>query len=547
MRSRPLKLIICLFLVVLTLAGYWQVTSHDFVTFDDNIYVTENYNAQAGLTREGLIWAFTTFCGANWHPLTWVSHMLDCQLFWLRPGMHHLTSLLFHVANGLLLFLLFLRMTGSLWRSAFVAALFAIHPLHVESVAWVAERKDVLSTLFWMLTMWAYVRYAERPGAMRYLLVVLFFALGLMAKPMVVTLPFVLLLMDYWPLGRLQIRRWKDKADPGPPKSTVPRILLEKVPLLALSGILSVTTFIAQGEAVAPLEGLPLGVRIANALVSCVTYIGRMFWPHDLAVLYPHPGTVALWQASLSGLLLLSLSLLFIRAMQRHPYFIIGWLWYLGTLVPVIGLVQVGRQAMADRYTYIPLIGLFIILAWGAAELTQKLRHRRIVLAALAGFALTLCMISTWFQVRHWKDSFSLFSHAVDVTVDNYVAHHSLGIAWEEKKRYDRAIHHYSEALRIKPDFAKAHNTLGGVLLLQGDLESAIRHYSKALQIEPDNAKTHYNLGVVSERQGDLKSAIRHYSDALRISPDFAEAAYSLKVLLMRRGKPGKAHKQTGL
>jgi len=468
--------------------------------------------------------------------MTWLSHMLDCELFGLNPGMHHLTNLLFHMANSILLFLILRRMTGAIWQSAFVAALFALHPLHVESVAWVAERKDVLSTLFWMLTMWVYVLYAERPGLNRYLIMILlFFILGLMSKPMLVTLPFVLLLMDYWPLGRLKPWWCRQKTELNSHKSTFLRLILEKVPLFALSAILSVVTFIAQGGAMKSLAKLNFGVRIANALVSYITYIGKAFWPQDLAVLYPHPGAMAIWQPVGSGLLLLCLSLISIRTIRVFPYFAVGWLWYLGTLVPVIGLVQVGTHAMADRYTYIPLIGLFIMVAWGVPDLLRKWSYRRIVLALSAGLVVSILMMCTWLQVRHWKNTVSLFSHTTNVTVHNYIAHNGLGAGLEEQWQYDKAIYHYSEALRIKPDFAMAHNNLGGALYLKGDLKSAIRHYSEALRIEPYNAKAHYNLGLALERQGRMKSAIGHYSEALRIKPDFLPAQSSLRVALLRQ------------
>jgi tetratricopeptide (TPR) repeat protein len=463
--------------------------------------------------------------------------MLDCELFWLNAGMHHLINLLFHIANGILLFMVLRRMTGAIWPSGFVAALFALHPLHVESVAWVPERKDVLSTFFWMLTMLAYVLYTEQPGVYRYFLVVILFFLGFMSKAMLVTLPFVLLLMDYWPLGRLQLWVRGKETELGDYKSTILPLILEKVPLLALSAILSIVTFIAQGKAVASLDKLPLGHRVANALISYVAYIGKMFWPQDLAVFYPNPGTVVTWQSAGCGLLLLGLTLLFIRVMRNCPYLAVGWLWYIGTLVPVIGLVQVGSQAMADRYTYIPLIGLFIMIAWGVPDVLSKWRYKRVVVAGLSGLVLSILMVCTWLQVRHWKNSVALFSHAVNVTDDNYKMHINLGLAWDEKRAYDKGLFHYSESLRINPGQPGVYINLGRVLSLQGDVESAIRNYSEALRIEPDNAIAHYNLGIALESQNDMQSAIKHYSEAVRIRPDFAEANQSLKLALLRQKK----------
>jgi hypothetical protein len=389
------SLCIYLTLALATLAVFWQVLGHDFVNYDDPDYVYRNPNVQSGITLSSIKWAFTTGHAANWHPLTWLSHMLDWQLFGDNPGWHHLTNLFLHIANTLLLFAVLKRMTNALWRSAFVAAAFALHPLHVESVAWVAERKDVLSTLFWMLTIAAYLRYLERPGTGRYLLTLLIFALGLMAKPMLVTLPFVLLLLDYWPLGRFQFGQIVKSVGQQSRKSLNAfshwklsrHLLLEKVPLFALSAISSIVTFLVQrtAGAVTSVETLPLKLRIANTFVSYLTYIQKMVWPSRLAMFYPYPDkTDLIWQTVVFALLLLIISLGVIWLMRRRRYLLTGWLWYLGTLVPVIGLVQVGDQALADRYTYVPLTGLFIIIAWGVPDLIAKWRFRKHALAASA-------------------------------------------------------------------------------------------------------------------------------------------------------------------
>jgi Flp pilus assembly protein TadD len=618
-----LKIFICLFLIGATLAVFWPLKNNEFVNLDDGMYVTENLHVQAGLTLKGLSWAFTTTRAGNWHPLTWLSHMLDCQLYGLKPAGHHLTSLLLHIVNTLLLFLVLKRMTGALWGSSFVAALFALHPLHVESVAWVAERKDVLSTFFWMLTMWTYVRYAERPRLNRYLLVLLSFALGLMSKPMLVTLPFVLLLLDYWPLGRFQFgkssdppnsptHKWSPTGKPVVPSSRlvganipyqktnsstgkplvflVPgskkpqdqrsfalRLVLGKVPFFALAGVSSFLTFFAQqrGGAVGSLEAFPLESRMANALVSYVSYIGKMIWPHHLAVLYPYQDILPMWQVTGAGLLLVGLSALVILAARRRPYLVVGWLWYLGTLVPVIGLVQVGIQAMADRYTYVPLISLFIMMAMGVPDILAGWRHRRIVMAISAGLLLSIFMIVTWSQVRHWQNDFTLFGHTVEVTSNNslihnnlgvvlarqgktqeaighytealridphYVdAHYNLGLALVRKGKTQEAIAHYTEALRIKPDFAEAHNNLGAALAQQGRVQEAIAHFAEALRLRPDDAEVYSNLGNILSEQGRIEEAITHYAEALRIKPDYAEAHFSLGLTYLMIGNRDSA------
>src|SRR5208282_984042 len=411
MPHRRWKIIACLFLVVATLAAYGDLRNHQFINYDDDRYVTDNPPVQNGLTLKGVSWAFTTLHGDLWIPLTWLSFMVDSQLFGLHPGGFLLTNLLFHIANALLLFLWLLYLTRTLGCSFLVAALFALHPLHVESVAWATERKDVLSTFFWLLTMWAYVWYAERPRLGRYLLILVCFSLGLMAKPMLVTLPFVLLLLDYWPLGRLPLKGpGLAAASPKPgPGVTLKRLVWEKSPLLVISALSSVVTFYAKKEAgaILTLHTLPIPNRLANAMVAYVSYLGKMFWPAHLAVLYPLPRhNLPIWQPLAAGLALAVLSLLALRQARRHPYLPVGWLWYLGTLLPVIGLVQVGKQALvADRFTYVPLIGLFIIVVYGMAELTARWRAPRFLLPVGAGVVLSALMICTWVQVGYWRDS----------------------------------------------------------------------------------------------------------------------------------------------
>jgi len=541
------KSLIGLLLIVATLGVFWQVRSHDFLNYDDDIYVTENPQVQKGFTQESLNWAFTSGYASNWHPLTWLSHMLDYQLFGLNPVGHHLTNLMLHLANTLLLFLLLNRMTSALYRSAFVAALFALHPLHVESVAWVAERKDVLSTLFWVLTMWTYLLYVEQPRLSRYLLTLVVFTLGLMAKPMLVTLPFVLLLLDYWPLDRLAGRKSEDAISSGAQKDLnssaqrplLHRLFLEKVPFFAFAAASSAVTFLVQQSsgAVKSVEIFPLSIRIANGLVSYVSYMVKMIWPQHLTVFYPHPGSsFPMWPAGAAGLLLLAVSVAVMRAGLRHPYLAVGWLWYLGTLVPVIGLVQVGMQAMADRYTYVPLIGLFIMIAWGIPELTRSWRYGKVVLRMAAVSVLAFLMVCTWMQLRYWQNNMTLFEHALHTTENNYLAHDSLGNILAQQGKIEEAIGHYSAALSIKPNFVISHNNLGIALLQRGDVEQAITHFSAALHYEPHFPEAHNNLGLALARQGHVDRAIDEYLEAIRLKPDYPEAHNNLGNALASRG-----------
>jgi tetratricopeptide (TPR) repeat protein len=529
--------VVALLLIVTTTAVYWPLGRHDFVGIDDDWYVMGNPQVRAGLTTEGVIWAFTTLHAGNWHPLTWLSHMLDCQLFGLTPGMHHLTSLLFHLANSLLLFILFRRMTQELWPSAFVAVLFALHPLHVESVAWATERKDVLSTFFGLLTMLAYTHYCEQRTTKRYVLTFVAFVSMLMSKPMLVTLPFVLLLVDYWPLRRLDLGQSNSRgAKSNFEKASVSLLLREKIVFFALSAILSLVTLAAQQKwaLVAPLDAVPLNMRIANALVSYVSYIGKMIWPGHLAVRYPLPETIPVWKSVGAGFFLVILSAVFVWTRRRFPYFIVGWLWFLGTLVPVIGIVHMGGLAMADHYTYVPLIGLFIIIAWGMQDLVGPWRYRRILLSTLTGTLVIALMVCASFQVRYWKNTISLERRAVQVT-DDYKAHYNLGLALMTEGNLEEAIAHYSRALEIKPDYTFALNNLGLALMRQGKLDDAIDSYAEALKIDPNYPEAHYNLGLAFMRQGKLDGAISQYRKALQIRPDYLRARRALGIALRHR------------
>jgi Flp pilus assembly protein TadD len=540
------KILACLFLVLATLVVYAEIRNHQFVDLDDDNYVVENPPVKGGLTLAGFVWAFTTLHAGFWIPLTWLSFMWDGQLFGVHAGGFLLTNLLFHIANALLLFLWLHRTTRALGRSFLVAALFALHPLHVESVAWVTERKDVLSTFFWLLTMWAYLWYAAGPGIRRYLMVLVCFSLGLMAKPMLVTLPFVLLLLDFWPLGRLSfngpaMEEASLKPNPGVP---IRRLVWEKVPLFALSALCSVVTFCALKLMGAPLilQDLSLTSRLSNALVAYVSYLAKMVWPSGLAVYYPHPGNaISLWQVLEAGLLLASLSLLVIWQSLRRPYLLVGWLWYLGTLVPIIGLVQAGAQSMADRFTYVPLIGLFLIVAWGTVDLTVKCRAARFLLPVGAGVVLSGLMICTWLQVRHWGDSISLFEHALRVTENNAFIHNNLGNALFRQGQVEQAMAHYAEALRLRPNDAVAHIKLGLALLSQGQVEQAMAHYAEALRLQPDFDEAHIYLGNALFRQGQVEKAMAHYAEVLRLYPRSAVAHINLGLALLSQGQVEQA------
>jgi tetratricopeptide (TPR) repeat protein len=521
--------IISLLLIILTLAVYWQVQTHDFVNFDDDLYVAKNSHIKNGITYESIIWAFTTLSTGNWHPLTWLSHMLDIQFFGMNPRGHHLINLLFHVVNTLLLFSIFKKMTGDILRSGFIAALFALHPMHVESVAWIAERKDVLSTFFWMLTIWSYLYYVKNQNLNRYFLLILFFTLGLMAKPMLVTLPFVLLLLDYWPQGRLRLMRSDQQKNAEKANSTI-RLLLEKTPLFLLTAASSIVTFIVQkqGRNVASFEAVPFLTRIANAIVAYVDYIEKMFWPSNMAVLYPYPSSVLIWKMAFSCTILITISLIVLRYAKQRPYLIIGWLWYLGTLVPVIGLVQVGNQYMADRYSYIPYIGLFIMIAWGVPELLKQWRYKKIGIAIMTTIILAILMTVTSLQVRYWKNSITLFNHTLRVTTNNFLPHNNLATALAEQGRIDEAIGHWLEAIRIKSDYETPYNNLGLAYEKRGRIEEAVQNYVKALRINPDYELAHFNLGNVYFKQRRLNEAIHQYREAIRINPEYVKAYYGL-------------------
>ncbi len=462
----PLPLLVAAALALLTLLAFLPVLGNGFVLLDDGLYVTSNSHVQKGITLAGLAWIWSVNVANNWHPLTLLSHMLDCQIFGLVPAGHHLTSLLLHVANVLLLFEILRRITGALWRSAAVSALFAVHPLHVESVAWVAERKDVLSAFFWILAMGAYARYVRQPSRGRYLVVFVAMLLGLMAKPMVVTLPFVLLLMDIWPFGRLRF-------EPGWGRGLA-RLMREKLPLLGLSAAASVITLRYQTTSIVDLEVVPWHLRLANAAISYVVYLGRAFLPRNLAVFYPLPFDVSVWKGAGAAALVALLTALAVRRARTAPWLLVGWLWFLGTLVPVIGLIQVGRQAMADRYTYLPSIGLFLAVCWGLPALVGSDVRRRVLLAVASLVAILTLAAVTRMQVRYWSNSVTLFQHAVEVTEGNYVAHVGLAKAFMQEKRWSEAAESYRAALILRPGLREARLGLDQALREEGRRRRAL-------------------------------------------------------------------------
>jgi tetratricopeptide (TPR) repeat protein len=531
---------ICLALAVITTALYLPITHYGFINFDDDDYITNNSHVQSGLTRAGVVWAFQTGAAANWHPLTWLSHMLDCQLYGLYPGGHHSTNLIFHVINTLLLFLWLRQLTGTLWRSALVAALFAWHPLHVESVAWAAERKDVLSTFFWMLTLIAYTRYAREStvhspkSRVFYGLSLLAFACGLMSKPMVVTLPFILLLLDFWPLNRIP---------PGSSARSIINLITEKAPFFVLTLAASVVTYFVQtsGRALWSPAGLSFSSRVANALWAYERYISKTFWPADLSIFYPYPYH---WPAGLAmgaALLLALWSGLFIWRARQNPYLPVGWFWFLGTLVPTIGLVQVGSQSMADRYMYIPSIGLFILVVWGLDDFLNWRPHWRRITTLAGVVALAGSLAVTRIQLGYWQNSIRLFRHAIEATTDNFVAYTCLGETLSDLGMKKEALMLCAEAVRISPNSPVAQYNFGMALLQNQRLGEAVEHLDAAAQLAPCNSEVQYNLGLVLLLHNKPDEAVRYFAAALVERPDFAEAHRRLAQALSQQSKSKEA------
>ena len=513
---------ICVSLFVLTWIVFGQTLRYDFVNYDDPRYVYQNTRITSGISVANVAWAFSHIHSENWHPLTTITHMLDCQLHGLNASWHHFTNVLLHSFAVVLLFVALQRMTGDLWRSAFVSAVFAVHPLHVESVAWIAERKDVLSAFFFMLTLLAYLHYTRAPSIGRYLTVALVVALGLMSKPMLVTLPFVLLLLDYWPLERFETR----KSNSGRRWS---QLVLEKIPLIALSAVSSIVTFLAQRGAIGWTEQLPVSARISNALVSYVIYIRQMFWPVGLAVFYPHPeNRLPILEISLAFVVLVGITAAAFVFRKKAPYFVTGWLWYLVMLVPVIGLVQVGWQGHADRYTYLPQIGLYIAVTWAVTDFTRTWRFQRMGLGLATVIIVGALSWRCCLQASYWRDSETLFTHALAVTRNNDVAMNNLGIIFLEKGQLDDAISNLQAAIDVRPENAPAHDNLAKALLRKGQVGEAMVHYRKFLEIEPENVEARNTLGTALIQQGHVKEAIDQWQDALAIQPENGNAASNL-------------------
>jgi len=498
------RTVMTILLVIVTAAAFSPVLTAGYINCDDRLYVTENPYVQAGLTNESIRWAFTALHANNWHPLTWLSHMLDIRLFGMNPTGHHLTSLLLHLANTMLLAWLLKRLTGAFWRSWAVAALFALHPLHVESVAWVAERKDVLSAFFWLITMVCYERFARRPESGTYILTCICFILGLLAKPMVVTLPIVLLLLDFWPLGR-----WRREASPSIGEAAYPslplsRLFLEKLPLLAASAAASLVTYYAQQSS---LNSLPFLSRVLNAIYSYGAYMQKTVWPAGLSIFYPLKASIPTWQVALSLILLLSIALLCMAGFRKYPYLAIGWLWYLVTLIPVIGLIQVGEQAMADRYTYLPSIGLFIMLSWGAADIAEKFRLPNRTVSLFAGALMLLLAALTFRQTGYWHDSVALFSHALAVTNRNCLAHNNLGAALMRNRDYQAALRQFNDSLDINPSDSDVWTNAGIIYCSTGRYREAEKALLQALALNPDNALAREYLALAYIFRGDMGPA----------------------------------------
>jgi tetratricopeptide (TPR) repeat protein len=540
-----------LFLISATLAAgvlvaYEPIRHNDFVNYDDDSYITKNPHINQGITQQSVLWAFTEVYSANWHPLTWLSHILDYQLFGLNPVGHHFVSVVLHIVNALLLFWILTNITGVIWPSAFVAAVFALHPIQVESVAWVAERKTAFSGLFWLLTMAAYIHYTRRPGVLRYVLLLLIYGLCVMTKPTVVTLPFALFLLDYWPLGRLQ---WGQEVTNNPKKSGQSKVssgwlIIEKIPLLALSAILSAITFLAQRQwgAVISLEKMPLENRVANMFVSYIRYIGKLIWPSGLAVCYPHPRvSVSDYWVVICAVLFILLCIFSIYICRRRKYAAAGWLWFVGTLVPAIGLVQTGTQAMANRYMYIPMLGLLIIISWGVKDYIDKQPRAKIAAIILGVAVLFSLLVLTRMQVRHWQNSMTLYEYALKVTQNNALAENNYGSALFEAGRLDEAISHLNKALLITPKMAEAEDNLGRVYLKQGKAGEAVACFMKVIENNRTSAEVYSNLGSALIIQKKYDEALKYLGKAMELDPNNPDIHNIMGMVLLSTGRPGEA------
>jgi tetratricopeptide (TPR) repeat protein len=528
---------VCVLLFGLVVWTFLPALHNGFVNYDDDVYVTGNAHVQGGLSPASVVWSFTSMDASNWHPLTWLSHMADCSLYGLSPEGHHFTSVLLHAINTVLLFVWLRRMTGAGWRSLFVAAVFGLHPLRVESVAWVAERKDVLSTLFGLLALMCYSRYVEQfkiqnsKFKIAYFLSLLFFVFSLMSKPMLVTLPFVLLLLDWWPLQRIR------NAECG--MQNFKLLFLEKIPFFVLAAASCAVTYLAQkhGGAMVLMAGQPFPARVENALVSYCRYLGKLFWPDHLAVVYPVVDHWTTLVVALAVALLLAVSAAALILRRSHPYLLTGWFWFLGTLVPVLGLVAVGEQSMADRYTYFPLIGVLLMVAWGAEELTQSWRSQAFALTAASLIIIGTCILLTRQNIVYWKNSETLFRHVIAATRDNYSAHCSLGNALMSAGRPDEALAEFQTAVSLKPGSSENHCNVGVALASLNRMDEALAQFQIAVKLNPDNGLAHQNLGMALERMDRLEDAAREYEEAVRLMPSYAPAHNSLGIALAKKGR----------
>jgi len=521
-------LIVYIALTVVTLAVFWQVNLYDFINFDDQVYVTENNHIRSGISLDSLRWAFSTKYFDLWHPLVWMSFMLDYKLVGLNAGGYHITNLILHILSTILLFWLFNRMTGAIWRSAFVAAIFAIHPLHVESVAWISERKDVLGAFFWMLTLCLYVYYTEKPAIRRYLPVLFCFVCALMSKPMVVTLPVILILLDYWPLKRFESKKTGNNLTEVLSVKVSLWPLWEKIPFLILSAALVIITLYSPDKP--SVKVFPLGSRIANMPVSVMTYLEKTLWPHDLAIFYPFSEQLPIWQVLGAALGILVISAAVIIMMRRLPYLFVGWLWYVITLVPVIGILQLGGFSMADRYHYLPSIGIAVMLAWGIPLFLKSENARNRILFPAGVIFIGILSFITWQQCGYWKNSITLFNHALRVTKNNYLAHNNIAPSLAEEGRIEEAIYHYNEAIRLMPDNELnnrgniLYNNRGGAYAQLGRYQRALEDFNKAIRLQPYYADSYYFRGNTYDNMGQYQQAIEDYNKAIALKPDYADA-----------------------
>jgi protein O-mannosyl-transferase len=513
MSPKEQVLIIYVVLAAITLAVFWQVNQFDFISLDDSVYIKENTYIQSGITLEGISWAFSTTYAEFWHPLTWLSLMLDYQLFGLNAGGYHMNNLILHILSTLLLFWLFNRMTKAVWKSAFIAALFALHPMHVESVTWISERKDVLSAFFWMLTLCLYVYYTEKPLIRRYIPVLFSFACALMSKSIVVTLPMIMILLDYWPLSRCRIGIDSKK------NNLIIWQLKEKMPFFILSAVFSVITLFAQPS----VKNIPLSYRLANAPVAFMTYLEKTFWPHDLAIFYPFSAQIPAWQVIGTSLLIIAITFVVIVMVKRLPYLFVGWMWYAIIILPVIGIIQIGNHSMADRYHYIPSVGIAVMLAWGIPSLIKSTEARKKLLFPAGIIFLTIMAFLTWHQCGYWENNIKLFSHALQVTKDNYLAHYSFGIALVYAGKNEEALEHCNKAIRIKPDYANAYIGRGFVSYNTGQYEQALEDLNVAIRLQPNNANTYLNKGITYNKLRQFHMAIESYNKAIQIQPGRAD------------------------